>query len=325
VTLTPDAVAPAPVGVASFSSWGPTADGRQKPDLVAPSVDREAAWPGRAVDGSAQVAPLTGTSAAAAAVAAAALRLRVDRPELGPAAVRSLLVQSARPLGGVAATRQGAGLLAAPSPKALRIEPAIVAATPGPADGARAVVTLSGLEGAPGRYVLWLRARGTERRVGEAAVPATGRRRLSLRLPAAAGRLVVRDRAGQEMAGAPVLPARPARTPADALGDLQIGTDGGVAEVRVRVGLLRRADGRLRSVRLHGLRLSLVPVDGGAPLPIAGAKAAGALPAGTYRFLIAPRLADGLAVPAGRYRVRAAATGPDGRRLVVQGAPVTLG
>jgi hypothetical protein len=148
---------------------------------------------------------------------------------------------------------------------------------------------------------------------------------VALRLPAAAGRLVVRDRAGQEMGGAPVLPARPARTPADALGDLQVGTDGGVAEVRVRVGLLRRADGRLRSVRLHGLRLSLVPVGGGAPLPIAGAKAAGALPAGTYRFLIAPRLADGLAVPAGRYRVRAAASGPDGRRLVVEGAAVTLG
>jgi hypothetical protein len=93
----------------------------------------------------------------------------------------------------------------------------------------------------------------------------------------------------------------------------------------VRVGLLRRADGRLRSVRLHGLRLSLLPEDGGAPLPITGAKAAGALPAGTYRFLVAPRLADGLDVPAGRYRVRASAIGPDGRRLSAEGGPLRIG
>jgi hypothetical protein len=118
-----------------------------------------------------------------------------------------------------------------------------------------------------------------------------------------------------------VLPARPARTPDDALGDLRVGTEGGIAEVRVRVGLLRRADGRLRSVRLHGLRLSLLPEDGGTPLSVTGAKAGAALPAGTYRFLISPRLADGLEVPPGRYRVRAEATGPDGRRLTVRSAP----
>jgi hypothetical protein len=324
VSMTADPPAPAPVGVASFSSWGPTADGRQKPDLVAPSVDREAAWPGRAVDGSPQAAPLTGTSAAAAAVAAAALRLRVDRPELGPAAVRSLLVQSARPLAGVAAERQGAGLLATPAAQALRIEPAIVAAAPAGGGAARATVTLSDLEGAPGTYTLWLRTPAGERRVGAATVPASGRARVRLALPRAAGRLVVRDRAGQERGNAPVLPARPARTPDDALGDLEVGTEGGVAEVRVRVGLLRRADGRLRSVRLHALRLSLLPEDGGAPLPVTGAKAGAALPAGTYRFLISPRLADGLDVPAGRYRVRAEATGPDGRRLTLRSAPITI-
>ena len=47
VSVTADPAGVAPVGVASFSSWGPTADGRQKPDLVAPAVDRLAAWPGR--------------------------------------------------------------------------------------------------------------------------------------------------------------------------------------------------------------------------------------------------------------------------------------
>ena len=324
LTLTADPVTAAPVGVASFSSWGPTADGRQKPDLVAPSVNREAAWPGRGVDGSPQAAPLTGTSAAAAAVAAAALRLRVDRPELGPAAVRSLLIQSARPLPGVAPAREGAGLLAAPAPRALRIEPAIVAATRASGGAARATVTLSDLEGAPGTYVLWFRTAAGERRVGAATVPASGRVRATLRLPRSNGRLVVRTREGVELAGAPVLPSRPARTPGDALGDLQVGQEGGVAEIRVRVGLLRRADGRLRSVRLHGLRLRLLPEDGGAPLPVTGPKAAGALPAATYRFLVAPRLANGLDVPPGRYRVRVDAIGPDGRRLTITGGPLTI-
>ena len=93
---------------------------------------------------------------------------------------------------------------------------------------------------------------------------------------------------------------------------------------RVRVGLLRRAEGRLRSVRLHGLRLSLLPQDGGAPLPVTGPKAAAASPAATYRFLIAPRLADGLDVPAGRYRVRVEATGPDGRRLTLRSQPIAI-
>jgi hypothetical protein len=115
--------------VASFSSWGPTIDGRQKPDLVAPAVDRPAPWPGRGPDGGPQTAPLTGTSAAAAEVAAIAVRARIERPELGPRAVRSLMVQAARPLPGVSPARQGAGAAAPPAGGALRIEPAIVAST----------------------------------------------------------------------------------------------------------------------------------------------------------------------------------------------------
>ena len=185
-------------------------------------------------------------------------------------------------------------------------------------------MTLSDLEGAPGTYALWLRRSAGERRVGAATVPASGRVRLTLRLPAADGRLVVRTRDGAEVAAAPVLPSRPARTPGDALGDLQVGSEGGVAEIRVRVGLLRRADGRLRSVRLHGLRLRLLPDDGGAALPVTGPKAAAALPAATYRFLVAPRLANGLDVPPGRYRVRVDAIGPDGHRLTITGGPLTI-
>jgi hypothetical protein len=325
VSLRAQPVTATPVTVASFSSWGPTVDGRQKPDLVAPAVARPAAWPGPAVDGSAQTAPLTGTSAAAAEVAALALRFRVDQPGLGPAAVRSLLVQAARPLAGLAAGPQGAGLAAAPRLRALRIEPAIVAAEAS-RDGARAEVVLRDLGGRRADYSVWLRSGGSETLVAEGvSVGADGRRRLSLDLPAARGRLVLRTAAGDEAAGAPVLPSRPARTGPAALGEPEVRADARLAEARVRVGVLRQEDGRLRSVRLHGLRIVLVPVGGGAPLPVSGAKQGAAWPAGTYRFLITPRLATGLDVPAGRYRLRVSGVGPEGERLRTESGPFPLG
>ena len=92
----------------------------------------------------------------------------------------------------------------------------------------------------------------------------------------------------------------------------------------MRVGTLRREDGRVRSVRLHGLRLALVPADGGAIQPVAGTKQAWAWPAGTYRFLVARRLASGVDVAAGSYRVRVTATGPDGATLRRESGPFTL-
>ena len=316
---------PAPVGVASFSSWGPTVDGRQKPDLVAPAVDRPAAWPGRGPDGAPRSAGLTGTSAAAADVAARALRLRVDRPELGPRAVHSLLVQGAQPVTGVAHERQGAGAVAEPAGAPVRIEPAIVAATAG-ARGAAVALTLADLAGRPGRYSIALQADGRETPVRAGVrLDAGGRVRLRLALPAADGRLVVRDGAtGAAAATALVMPARPARTPGDALGRPEVRADGGLAEVLVQVGMLRRADGRVRSVRLHGLRLSLVPAAGGGPLPVTGDKQGAAWPAGTYRFLVARRLASGLEVPAGDYRLRIDGTGPDGTALRRESAPFAL-
>jgi len=85
--------------------------------------------------------------------------------------------------------------------------------------------------------------------------------------------------------------------------------------VRVQLGLLRRDGDRLRSVRLSGVRLALLPVAGGPALPVAGADQRGSWPAGTYRFLVARRLASGLDVPAGRYRLRVAAIAPDGTVL----------
>jgi Subtilase family/PA domain len=321
-------VAEAPRSVASFSSWGPTADGRQKPDLVAPAVAREAAWPGRGPDGAPRRAALTGTSAAAAEVAARALRLRIDRPRLGPRGVHSVLVQSATPLAGVAIERQGAGVLGPPGDPGLRVEPAIVPAQR-TARGAVARVLLADLTGRPGRYVVSLRTDAGETRLagGTARLDAGGRAELRLRLPrtVGGGRLVVRRAgSGEVVARAVVLPSRPARTPDDALASPQIRADSGLAEVLVRVGTLRRDDARVRAARLHGLRLELLPAAGGAPLPVAGRKQGWAWPPGTYRFLVARRLASGVDVAPGTYRLRVSATGPDGRVLSRESGSFTL-
>ena len=326
VTLNATPVGPAAPAVASFSSWGPTADGRQKPDLVAPAVDREAAWPGLAADGTARSAPLTGTSAAAAEVAALALRLRVDHPSLGPRAVQSLMEQAAHPIRGVALARQGAGVAAAPALGALRIEPAIVASERRRGI-TRARVVLTSVGAGAGRYVVTFSNGASETIVeGAARVRADGALHLNLTLPSAApGHLIVRDPSGASVAVAAVLPSRPARTPADALGRPEVSADARLAEVRVRLGLLRREAGRVRSARVHGVRLALVPVGGGTALPVAGSKQRGDWAAGTYRFLVARRLASGLEVPAGRYRLRVTATGPDGTVLRRLSGPFSLG
>ncbi len=329
VALRPGPAADAPRSVASFSSWGPTADGRQKPDLVAPAVAREAAWPGRGPDGAPRQAALTGTSAAAAEVAARALRLRIDRPELGPRAVHSVLVQSAVPVEGISVRRQGAGALQPPGAPALRIDPPLVAAHPGRRAGAGAVarIVLGDLSGRAGRFVVVLRTGAREVPLGAARLRPGGRATLRLRLPpgAAQGQLVVRRAGGGEVAArAVVLPSRPASTPAEALGIPQIRADSGLAEVQVRVGMLRRDDSRVRSVRLHGVRLDLLPGDGGPPLPVAGTKQASAWPAGTYRFLVARRLASGVEVIPGTYRVRVTGIGPDGTVLQRESGPFAL-
>lgn len=315
-----------PAAVASFSSWGPTPAGLQKPDLVAPAVARTAPWPGRGPGGEARWAPLTGTSAAAAEVAARALRLRVDRPDLGPRAVHSILVQSARPLRGVAAERQGAGLLGHVEVPRLRVAPAIVAAAP----GAPVLLGLGDLAGAAGRYRVELETPDeTVTDLADAVeVPAGGRARVELTLPKGVvrGRIVVRDAAtGESAATAPVLPARPAPTPEDALGAPRVRERSGLADVLVRVGLMRREDGRVRGARLHAVRLHLVPEGGGDPIPVAGSKQDGTWPAGTYRFLVARRLASGLEASPGTYRLRVTARGADGRVLRRESAPIALG
>jgi hypothetical protein len=97
--------------VARFSSTGLAYDGRVKPELVAPGVSLGTAEPGANADGSARFGTISGTSAAAAIVAGAGALLAQARPELDAAALKALLVASARPLPDDDVTAQGAGLL----------------------------------------------------------------------------------------------------------------------------------------------------------------------------------------------------------------------
>jgi subtilisin family serine protease len=97
--------------VARFSSTGLAFDGRVKPELVAPGVSLGTADPGADPDGSARFGTVSGTSAAAAVVAGAAALLAQARPELDAAALKSMLVASARPLPDDDVISQGAGLL----------------------------------------------------------------------------------------------------------------------------------------------------------------------------------------------------------------------
>jgi subtilisin family serine protease len=115
--------------VARFSSTGLSFDGRIKPELVAPGVSLGTADPGTNADGSARFGTVSGTSAAAAIVAGAAALLAQARPELDAAALKSLLVSSARPLPNDDVTAQGAGLvdLGGAAASELELEPTSLA------------------------------------------------------------------------------------------------------------------------------------------------------------------------------------------------------
>ncbi len=93
--------------IASFSSRGPTSRFTLKPDVVAPGVEIQSAWP------TAQWAPgiyrISGTSMAAPHAAGAAALLRQLRPTAAGERLSAALIGSANGLGDLGAATQGAG------------------------------------------------------------------------------------------------------------------------------------------------------------------------------------------------------------------------
>ena len=134
--------APSDDTMPAWSSVGPTADGLAKPDLVAPGRKIVSVRvPGSTLDlqsPSHVEGPTTirfsGTSEAAAVAAGAAALLINQRPELSPDQAKALLVDAARPLGGVSAAAQGAGLVNVPRALAART-PHVTRPHLPPADG----------------------------------------------------------------------------------------------------------------------------------------------------------------------------------------------
>lgn len=101
--------------VASYSSRGPTLDGRLKPDLVAPSggiVGPRADGAGRvAVDDAGHYTRIGGTSVAAPQVAGAAALLLEDEPGLAAREIENRLASAARPIPDASTYAQGSGAL----------------------------------------------------------------------------------------------------------------------------------------------------------------------------------------------------------------------
>jgi minor extracellular serine protease Vpr len=98
-------------GIAPFSSRGLAFDGRVKPDVAAPGVAITTSEPGSNDDGTPRYGTVNGSSPAAAVVAGAAAVLAQARPGLRAGDLKSLLTETARPVGGTSLTAQGAGLV----------------------------------------------------------------------------------------------------------------------------------------------------------------------------------------------------------------------
>lgn len=306
--------------IPSFSSRGPTAAGGLEPDLVAPAVDVETAYPGPA--GEALVARMTGTSAAAAQVAAMALRVRVDRPELTPADIRSLFVQAALPLPGAMSTDQGAGRARMPGAFPVAIEPGVLSGVRAPTATTRITLRLHDLAGTGGTYRVGITTpAGVAVEPGDPIELAAGSRtEVTVDIPAGpgafSGTLHVLAPDGRTVGVAPVFAAPKPGVQAAALGVPQVRIAGDTAEARVTIGFVGRSGPALVVSPLHDLGLWLVPAGGAAPIRMAGDKQVGDWPAGTYRFMLTRRRVDGKELPAGRYRLRVQGFGPDGAPLV---------
>ncbi len=321
VTITEDAATPMGVRVASFSSRGPTTEGRSEPDLIAPGIDVETAFPGEGPE--LLSARVSGTSPAAAQVAAQVLRLRVERPQLTPAQVRSLLVQSARALPGEPARAQGAGRIGTVAPRAVAVEPAIVSIRRREDSPASTVpFAISSMTDVP----LTLRAAvirngATVVRPGAATtLPPRGRAAMNVTVPAgyppSDAVLVLIDGDGEVVASAPFVVVPPVSTTTRLRVPI-VNTASSTAQVTVGV----TGGGTARS-----LEVWLVPVgtDRGDAIRMSSDRVQTEWPSGTYRFAVTRRSAEGKRVAAGGYRVRISAVAPDGRRLSQMSRPFTL-
>ncbi len=343
VAITSRAGEGAAPAVASFSSRGPMANGRVEPELVAPAVGVEAAYPGRDAAGTPLQAPLTGTSAAAASVAASALRLRVDHPDWTPADIRSVLAQTTGQVPGATTADQGAG--AAPDPASIgtralpgiSIDPPIISGIRSRADDRRMRFVLRDLTGTGGRYRVMLQGSDGEYRAlgGVVRLGPGGRHRGVVEVPRASrtgdeayrARLLVVPEGGQVAAGSALVWAAPAnRVPATALGTPAVVRTGtGLGQVRVRIGMRDITAEGLSTAVLRDVRIDLVPVGGGGRIRMTQAEPSGDWPAGTYRLLLSRRSAAGTEVPAGRYRAVVRASASDGQELVTRSAPFRVG
>ncbi|HEY6730198.1 MAG TPA: S8 family serine peptidase [Solirubrobacterales bacterium] len=97
--------------IASYSSHGPTFDGRHRPHVVAPGGERGAGIGGIAAGGFIGTLPEPGTSFAAPQVAGMAALLIEREPALTPDQVRDRIVATCKKLRGAKVDEQGAGLV----------------------------------------------------------------------------------------------------------------------------------------------------------------------------------------------------------------------
>jgi len=343
VSLAPRGEQGANNAVASFSSRGPTADGRMKPDLVAPAIAVEAAFPGRDASGKPRQAPLSGTSAATASVAATALRLRVDHPKWRPEDIRSVLVQSAGPVPGSALADAGAGSAPDPASIATRalpgiaIDPPILSGIRRRDDDTTLTFAVRDLTGTGGPYRMLLQGPdGDYRPVGEPIVlKPGGSSRASIDVPRAPqagneawrGRLVIAPEGGEIAAGSAVVWAAPrVAVPKGALGTPKVQRTGsGLGQVVVRIGMRDITPQGLTAATLRDVRVDLVPVGGGDAIRMTQGEPSGDWPASTYRILLSRRSATGPEVPAGRYRAVVTARDANGAQHRSRSAPFAVG
>ncbi|HZB76905.1 MAG TPA: S8 family serine peptidase, partial [Solirubrobacteraceae bacterium] len=299
-----------------FSSRGPTAAGRPKPELAAAGAARTAlARGGGAVAG--------GTAIAAANVALAAAQLVRERPSATFEELRRTLAGGAAPDARLPARGAGAGLVRVPTAEQPVVARPVPAGRGDPCaqDGACARVTLRNRGATPVRLPLEAAAdRGTRARlvVRELTIPPGGAREAEIGVAAAAGLATGRLLAGRALSIPFAVPVR--TPPPPPLGALEPARDGGrVTGVAFALGAFDRGDPLAGGTRVELTeRLELTLVRAGSVravrrlTPPGGARE---LLPGRYAYTLPRGTLGGL--PRGRYAFRAVARAPRGGRPAV--------